>query len=63
MPPPPMLLVGHAHHDFDLMFGTFYGFNWYTMHHADTNYSEEDSDEESDYLRPDPLGLGVPSKG
>jgi hypothetical protein len=48
IPPPPMIHVGHAHHDFDLVFGNFFGFNFYIRHHADTDYSEHDPETESE---------------
>jgi hypothetical protein len=48
---PPMLLVGHAHEIIDPIFGHFYlhgQYLWFRATHSDTDYSENDSESESD---------------
>jgi hypothetical protein len=48
---PPMMLVGHQHEVHDAMFGPFslhIQSAWFRISHADTDYSENDSESESD---------------
>jgi hypothetical protein len=48
---PPIMLVGHQHEDHDAMMGPFdihIQSAWFRISHADTNYSENDSESESD---------------